>query len=31
MWIGMDELLSWKPQSDPAKRYPTAARREGHA
>jgi NADH-quinone oxidoreductase subunit I len=29
MWIGMEELLTWKPQSDPAKRYPTAAARRG--
>jgi NADH-quinone oxidoreductase subunit I len=27
MWIGMEELLSWKPQSDAAKKYPKAADR----
>ena len=27
MWIGMEELISWKPQSDVAKRYPKAADR----
>jgi len=25
MWIGMDELLTWNPQSDVAKPYPAAA------
>jgi NADH-quinone oxidoreductase subunit I len=30
MWIGKEELMSWKPQSDVAKRYPKAsARLEG--
>jgi NADH-quinone oxidoreductase subunit I len=29
MWIGKEELLSWKPQSDVAKRYPKAADRIG--
>jgi NADH-quinone oxidoreductase subunit I len=29
MWIGKEELLSWKPQSDVAKKYPTAAARPG--
>jgi len=29
MWIGKEELLSWKPQSDVAKKYPKAAARSG--
>jgi NADH-quinone oxidoreductase subunit I len=29
MWIGKEELLGWKPQSDPAKRYPSASRTAG--
>jgi NADH-quinone oxidoreductase subunit I len=27
MWIGKEELMGWKPQSDVAKRYPKAAQR----
>jgi NADH-quinone oxidoreductase subunit I len=27
MWIGKEELLTWKPQSDVAKRYPKPAQR----
>ena len=27
MWIGKEELMSWKPQSDVAKRYPKASTR----
>jgi NADH-quinone oxidoreductase subunit I len=26
MWISMDELLTWNPQSDVAKPYPAAPR-----
>ena len=29
MWIGMEEMLTWKPQSDVAKKYPKAARTGG--
>jgi NADH-quinone oxidoreductase subunit I len=29
MWIGKEEMLSWKPQSDVAKRYPKASARVG--
>jgi hypothetical protein len=27
MWIGKEEMMSWKPQSDVAKRYPKASAR----
>jgi len=29
MWLDMDELLNWRPQSDVAKPYPPAPRRDG--
>jgi NADH-quinone oxidoreductase subunit I len=29
MWLGLDELLQWQPQRDPAKGYPSAAERDG--
>ena len=29
MWLGLDELLQWQPQRDPAKRYPSAGARDG--
>jgi hypothetical protein len=25
MWLGKEELLTWRPQSDVAKHYPAAA------
>jgi len=28
MWLGLDELLQWQPQRDPAKPYPASAARD---